>query len=322
MFIVTLPNIQDEDKIVHILEHPSVGGVRYNVGAVSPFTPKETLEKLKLWTERAGKKFWIDLKGRQLRIKHWAAPEYGKIQLNHSLEVDAPAKVVFRGNDVCEVRFVRGDTIFVTPRPRHAVGRGQALNVIGHNLKIHGYLTEEDKEYIAAATELGMVNYMLSFVESFEDVTVVMDEMKAAGLSNDNLIVAEFVLKIENPKGLEFVRTQPREFFNSQISLMAARDDLMVNLDDKGNEILEASQDIVLKDPKAICASRIFQGLEKDGQVAVGDWADLFLMKQFGYENFMLSDGISYFHFDEAVEAWEKSFLREEIQDGEFPEAH
>jgi len=37
----------------------------------------------------------------------------------------------------------------------------------------------------------------------------------------------------------------------------------------------------------------------------MGDWSDLYLMQIMGYKNFMLSDGISGRHFDEAMIAWQ-----------------
>jgi menaquinone-dependent protoporphyrinogen IX oxidase len=62
---------------------------------------------------------------------------------------------------------------------------------------------------------------------------------------------------------------------------------------------------IAKRDSTAICASRIFSGLEQSGTVRLNDYVDLVLMHQFGYRQFMLSDGICQDHFHQAMKAWQ-----------------
>lgn len=303
MFIVTLPPITASEKMEEIISDPRVGGVRYNAGYVTPFSPRDTIEKIVEMVNSYNKKLWIDLKGRQLRIVQWAVPNYGEIYLNHELEVDCPAKVFFRGNDWSEIRFVRGNKIYVEPQPRYAVGNGQAINVHGENLKIKGYLTDDDRLYVKAAQELRVLNFMLSFVEEYEDLVEVENILK----QDSNYIhdSAEFVLKIESPKGLEFIGTCPVEMFKKH-PIMAARDDMMINIGDNKVLMLKALEKIISLDPSAIVASRIFSGLETSGEVTMGDLSDIRLMHLMGYKRFMLSDGISQKHFNEAANAWQR----------------
>lgn len=296
MLIATLPAVYQEELMRKIIFHPLIDQVRYNAGACSPYSPKETLEKILALTNEFGKKLWVDLKGRQLRVVQWAAPVYGKIILNHELEVDCPAKVFFRGNEWSELKVVRGNTIYVAPPPLHAVGAGQAINIHGNNLKIKGYLTEDDKEYLRAACELGIKSFMLSFVEDFSDISDADEITEGAEV--------EFALKIESLKGLEFIDLANSEIFKKH-HLMAARDDLMINIGDNKAKILPALLKIISVDPNAILASRIFYGLERDGFVSMGDLSDLILMQILGYKNFLLSDGICLKHFDKAMQAWE-----------------
>ncbi|MEK7151111.1 MAG: hypothetical protein AAB784_00145 [Patescibacteria group bacterium] len=302
MFISTLPPIHMEGLMEEMIAHSLVDGVRYNIGGYSAYKPKETLERILGLTEEYKKKFWLDLKGRQLRISRWTMGSLGKATLNHKIQVDTPARVYFRGNDWSEIKVVNGDTIFVDPLPKNAVGEGQAINIHGDNLKIFGYLTDDDREYIDAAAKLGMHSFMLSFVEGLEDAE---EFEQALGYGYRGMGVDE-VFKIESPKGMEFVRQLGSSGIPSELyTLMAARDDWFTNTIPRP-QILKDLEDMVKIDPKAIVASHIFGGLEGAGMVTMADLSDLYLMRHFGYKNFMLSDGISKRHFKKAVEAWEE----------------
>lgn len=303
MLIATLPAVHQQALMEKIIAHPLVGGVRYNVGAASGYSPKETLERVLELTGRYGKKFWLDFKGRQLRITQWAVPNYGKIVLNHEIEVDLPAKVFFRGNDWSELKLVRGNVIYVDPPPRQAVGAGQAINIHGENLRINGYLTDDDYEYLQAACELDIRNFMLSFVEEIGDVEDVENFLDMTP-RYDKSRPTEYVLKIENPKGLDFTASDAAKS-RQDLVLMAACDDLMVNIGDNKAEMIRALERIIAIDPEAIAASRIFSGLENGGEVALADWSHLALLELMGYQHFMLSDGISIRHFDAAIKAWQ-----------------
>jgi pyruvate kinase len=295
MLIATLPAAHQTRLIREIIEHPAVHGVRYNVGARSPYPPRETLERLIEATERAGKLFWVDIKGRQLRIVQWAVPTFGDITLNHAIEVETPARIFFRGNEWSEIVEVRGNRLFVDPQPPSAVGQGQAVNVHGRNLKIDGYLTEDDEAYLDACAQLGIERVMLSFVEEAEDIAVVRARLPEANC----------VLKIESPKGLDFIRTASADTL-AGCQLMAARDDLMINIGENKTAMFSALELLIKKDPAAILASRIFQGLEqKNGTVTMGDLSDLRLMETLGYRNFLLSDGLCQRFFHEAMQAWD-----------------
>ncbi len=294
MFIATLPAVHQDTLLEEIISHPLIQGVRYNTGLASAYPAKETLERILVLTERHNKRLWVDLKGRQLRIVQWAVPNYGKIILNHELEVDCPACVFFRGSEWSEVKVVRGNAIYIDPPPPHAVGEGQAINIHGNNLKIKGYLIEQDKEYIKASRELRVNDYMISFVECEEDMVEV------AVLNPE----ARMVLKIESPKGLDFIDSMATTTFEKH-PIMAARDDLMINIGSNKVEMLLALQRIIQRDPGAILASRIFSGLETGGSVSLADISDLRLMHLMGYKHFMLSDGICERHFKEAMKVWQ-----------------
>ncbi len=303
MLIATLPAVHQADLMEKMVAHPGVGGVRYNVGIRSPYSPRETLERVYSLTSRHGKRLWLDIKGRQLRIVQWAAPQYGRIVLNHELEVDCPAKVYFRGDDVSEIKVVRGNTIYVDPAPRYAVGAGQSINVQGDSLRIEGFLTEEDRLYLEAAKALGVVDIMASFVEEMSDIEAIRAIHPEA----------QVVAKIESKRGVAFVGAHgyaplqhPQE--GGVDRLMAARDDLFINVGSEG--IFSALEKIIQADPEAICASRLFLSLDRAHGHAplradLSDLSDVRLMQQMGYRYFLLSDGVSHRCFEAAMRVWD-----------------
>lgn len=290
MLISTLPSVHRPELIEKMCEHPLVDGVRYNVGIRTSYSPLTVLSYLKKVAN--GKKLWVDLKGRQIRITKWADPTYGDIELTHEIEVDLPAKVFFRGGQWSNIVEVDGNKIFVDPDPKEALGAGQAINIIGKNLKIKGEcLTEMDKQYIVASSKLGIHDYMLSFVEQDSDLEDVRS------LDHD----ANLVLKIESLKGLAYVP-------HTTENLMAARDDLMINIGENKGEIINALKLIIEKDPDAMVASCILTSRN----LTMADISDLALLHNMGYKHYVLSDDVSHNRFDESVKNFEmiqKCFL-------------
>jgi len=291
--ITTLPSPDKRELIEHVLSSPAMVGARYNVGIRSSYSPMAALSYIKRLADKNGKKLWLDLKGRQLRITKWADPTYGDIELNHPFEVDLPAKIVFRGNHWSNVVGYDGNKIFIDPDPKYALGAGQAVNIIGTNLRITGdYFTERDREHIKAAKILGIHNYMLSFVEGPDDIEDLL------ALDND----AMMYLKIESQKGMRFVESGYTK--QDGIGLIAARDDLMINIGDNKAMILGALETILKKDPDAVAASHIFNSLPAIGYPSMADFSDLKMLHDMGYHHFMLSDEVSMRYFDDAVKAW------------------
>jgi pyruvate kinase len=301
MFIATLPAIHEQALMTRIVAHPSIDGVRYNTGSSSPYSALETLKRITGLTQTYNKTLWIDLKGRQLRIKKWSYPKYGgQIILNHEIEIDGPGIIHFRGGGSSELKVVRGSTVYVDPPPQQALGEGQAINITGTNVTIKGYLTEEDRDYIAAACQLGLRHFMLSYVEQDQDIDDV-DQVIEKSLGSNTRFEPHFVLKIESRKGLEYVRQRTKHTHQ----LMAARDDLMIEIGENKARVLQAVEEIVRADPEAICASQLFSSLAREGELSLGDLADIALMENLGYKHFLLSSGVCRNHFDHAMKIWQ-----------------
>lgn len=299
MLIATIPGPQNTNLLEEIVGNPFVNTYRFNTGVRVPFSPLETLSRLLDFT---GPNLWIDLKCRQLRIIKWAYPGYGAILLSRNINLELPAHVHFRGEDFsCDITDYNQNEIFIYPNPRHALGAGQSINIHAQKLNIEGFLTEEDIAYIEAAKTLGLNQFMLSFVEFPEDISSFRQLCPEA----------KIYLKIESPKGIEFVK---KEFILDQNThLMAARDDLFVNLNNKP-DIISASQLIVSKDPEAVVASRLLNSLTHSDQISLGDFSDLYLLDLMGYQNFMFCDSISSRSeiFQNAISAWKEFQLKKE----------
>ncbi len=294
--LATLPALNNLKRVEQVISNPWISEVRFNTGSHTPYTIPETVDLLKELCEKYGKKLWIDIKGRQLRVAKWADPVYSCIELNHPIEVECPAKVYFRNGDGCNITHIKsGNKLFVDPLPKYALGAGQSVNIIADDLKILGYLTPTDTKYLMLCRKKKMPFIMASFVEQPEDLWDILKYLPNA----------EIVSKIESQKGLDFISKEETYL----PSIMAARDDLYLQTG-QNPKMLDALKLIISKDPNAICASRIFLSLEKGDSVNFADFADLELMYSIGYRRFMLCDNICNYAFESAVHAWEE-FLNE-----------
>ncbi len=283
----TLPAHHRDKQLKTVAGHPLVDALRFNTGTRVHTSPMETLE---IFLDACkGKEFWLDLKGRQLRITQWAVPGFGDIVLNHEIEVNLPAEIYFRREEKSIIRKINGNKIYVDPPPPKAVGAGQAINIPDDSLKIKGYFTDEDLEYINAASKLGIKNFLLSFVEDEQDILRLIDRIPNA----------KIIAKIESRKGLDFVRNSYSNL-KYKVVLMAARDDLYINIGEDKTDIFPALKMILQKDPYAIVASRLFTSLEDNLEVSLSDLSDFTLMKSIGFNACLLSDGLC---------SGEKSFL-------------
>lgn len=304
MLIATIPQVHQEALLKLIIEHPAVDAVRFNTGATSAYDPYETVARIATAVSKVKKPVYIDLKGKQLRVVEWANLPDGPILVNHKIEVELPARVFFRGDDRCNLcKVVNGNELFVDPLPKAPVGRGQAVNIISNNLKIAGGLTDRDHEYIKAALAEGITKFLLSFVESWDDVKELEEAIAFYGKGIANK--CEIGLKIESKAGVDFVKNNAKDKFGGRYKLMAARDDLMIQVGLL--RVPDALRAIIKKDKSAICASRLLLGLER-GAVSLADVSDMLYMRDLGYEHFMLCDGISREHAQEALDFWQECY--------------
>ena len=292
--IGTLPNLHDKNSVDEMMKCPYLSEVRLNTGVNNLLTPEEIMESIKTLECMYKKKVWIDLKGRQLRVTSWADPSYEAIELNHEIEIEYPAKIIFRGSKESNIIHTRGNKIILDTPPERAVGKGQSVNIIAKSLDIKGYLTPQDIELLKLSEHFNMNNFMASFVESVDDLIEILK-------INNN---ANIVCKIESQKGLDFINNT-----NIKLKLMAARDDLYTETSRNIN-MLKHLRDIIKKDENAICASRLFESLNKYDYVSLSDYEDIELMYLYGYKNYMLGDDIKGPKLVKTINAW-REFVNE-----------
>lgn len=287
-----------------VAANPAVDALRFNTIEPSPWSERETLKRIQ---DLCGpKELWVDLKARQLRIASWADPFYDVMELSHGIKVPLPAKIRFKDHTSTITHIIDGRKLILDHPPRLAVGRGQPVNIQDPALEIDGFLTDRDKRYAEAGQKLGIRNFMLSFTERQEDLEELWGIVPNARIG----------AKIESPKGLVFV-TNIFPAYKDRVQLVAARDDLMINIGQNKVKMLQAERLILASDPTAIAASRVLTSLENSEEVSLGDLKDLQSLSLIGYRNLMLSDGICndrdafkramavYAQFQEYVKDWQ-----------------
>ena len=209
--IGTLPSLHDKKAVHEMMSSDYISEVRLNSGVNDLLTPEEVIERIKVIEKMYKKTVWIDLKGRQLRVNAWADPSYEAVELNHEIEIEYPAKIIFRGSNSSNIMHTKGNKIVLDTPPERAVGKGQSVNIIAKSLNIKGFLTPQDIELIKHSKELGLNNYMASFVENEEDLVEILKLNKEANI----------ICKIESKNGMKFINDT-----SLPLHLMAARDDL------------------------------------------------------------------------------------------------
>jgi pyruvate kinase len=273
--IATLPPYVDHLR--GIIDHPAVDALRFNT--VSPLAESRGDLLARLQRECGGKRLWIDLKGRQLRINKFAYLPDAYVELTHKISVDLPATVIFRDGTASLKKIVDGNKLILGERPPRVVGEGEPINILDPSLKVEGYLTPSDREYVEAASSLGLHDYMPSFVEQDSDVEEVL------AIDPKALLVA----KIESRRGLDWMRRRPKK-----VGLMAARDDLYVNMGDAKGKIIPALEGIIAADRNAMVASHLLESLTERPYPAMTEIADIELMLRMGYKTFMFSDTLCF----------------------------
>jgi len=293
--ILTVPAYADFTQIAQL---PTVESVRLNTTLKIDKPLREVLSDIS--AKACEKEVWIDLKCRQLRIAdyitNWLTDhEEHYFTLSHNLSVRTPTTAYFdNANYSGKVEQVlKGDTIKVSGSIEQENGLhipegerlwirpGMSVNILDPSLRIDGYLTERDRDYISAAKTVGLHNYMLSFVEEEKDITDVLR------LDSNAKITA----KIESKKGMGFVEDIfPK--YKGKIHLMAARGDLYTELE-RPDQIIDACKKIIAADPDAIFASRLLESLRDVERIPkCQDITDLYSGMQMGYKRFMLGDDV------------------------------
>jgi hypothetical protein len=230
------------------------------------------------------KPLYFDVKGKQLRITE-VLPNMDHLEcrINHPISVRSPTPVLFKaGADGALLDHVEedGKKLIFHGGPKYKLRSGESLNIRDPSLQVHGPLfTQQQLAFIDIAKRAGIDRYMLSYASSMAEIA---EFRKLVGQ-------AEIIAKIEDSKGLKFVKEEYRRQPN--LGLLNARGDLYVELR-KPHDILKASQQIIRADPRAIAGSRILLSLDGDTVPSCADINEIAWLADQGYSRFMFCDGL------------------------------
>jgi hypothetical protein len=270
--IVTVPPYAP--FVEEVARHPVVSGLRLNTVMPIKGEPRAVLERLASF----GKPLHVDLKARQLRVAEAALPPFTAVRLTQKIRLKTPCLAYFSdGRESAEVLAVDGDRLILADSPRRLVGPGESINIPDGSLEVEGTLTPTDTAYVLAARDLGLHDFMVSFVEKPEDLAAVLALDPAARLT----------AKIESRRGLAYAK----EHGAQGARLMAARGDLYVEVA-RPHRILAAVRAVLAADPSAIVASRILPSLASGPEPAAQDLSDVAWLLAIGYRTFLLGDEV------------------------------
>lgn len=258
-----------------------VRGVRLNT--VMPVAHELPVLLAGLRQRVGAREVWVDLKCRQLRVAAAAYVPYHHVELSHPIEVRTPVTARFMGGEAtATVVRVEGNRLILADTPPIPLGAGMSVHLLDPSLRILGYLTARDREYVAAARAIGLHTYMLSYVERSQDIEDLL------ALDPEARILA----KIESPAGLAWAEGEYRRYAG-RVNLIAARGDLYVELAEPGR-ILPALRAIRAADPDAVAASRILSSVAGAERPACAEVSDVAWLAALGYRSLLLGDELSY----------------------------
>jgi hypothetical protein len=261
-----------------MIDHPVVSALRYNT--ITRINTERNAVLQLIHGECGTKDLWMDYKTRQLRIAQDSDDLTAPVKISHKISVNTPTEVLFKefSATVDEVR--EDEIVLRDPLPR-GIFAGEPLNILAPSFEVEGFFTASDDEYMAAAIAMGRHTHMLSFVEKEEDILET--------LRRDPL--AKIAAKIESRRGLDFVRNiYPN--YKDKVTLMAAMDDLYINMGSRKHDMLGALELIIGADPDAIAASRILTCFEKADVVTFQDLTSLKYLTMTGFKTLLLSDNL------------------------------
>jgi len=259
-----------------------LAGVRLNTAMVKV---EEIGEELGKAAVIGGIPFWVDVKGRQLRVvESLPYKDHLELILNHPIRVQTPVEVIFKaGEDWAVLKEVvdHGSRLVFDGGPAFMVKDGESLHIRHPSLEVGGdQFSEAELGKISVSRKAGITRFFLSYVQNQTDV----DEFR--GLVGKD---AEVILKIEDAKGLRYVSEVFRK--TPGTSLMAARGDLYVEIE-RPHRIVEALRLIIGKDPEASVGSRILLSVVQGPVPSCADFLEIAWLADIGYRRMMLCDEI------------------------------
>ena len=259
-----------------------VEGIRLNT--IMPVKDGDLKKRLELLKRKMfGKPLWIDLKARQLRVKAFANTPYTAVTISHRIQVNLPADVCFdNGNLSARIVEIDGFKLILEDYAGRLIGPGESVNVLEESL-VHldpDILTERDRHYIDVCKEIGISDYMLSYVELPEDLEVLRQAHPGCRV----------VAKIESPAGLSNLESIAAK----ADGIMAARGDLFTEVPYPHDIVPALKRILQVGGPECIAASRLLLSLLRQAVPSSPDIMDVAFLLEMGYRRFMIGDDICF----------------------------
>lgn len=269
-----------------------LSGIRINSAMLNLKDIEFELNKLSAISCRVP--LYFDVKGRQLRIQQ-VDPFPGshfELVMNHPVilpGVDLGKEVVTvllkGGEDQARlIGITDGGYRLILDKqsiygPQFNLAPGESICIRNSKVFSPGpQFTNHELSKISLVRRAGIDRFFLSYVHCQADV----DEFH-------NLVgsEAEIFLKVEDKRGLEYVRNEYKP--HPRRRLVAALGDLYVEVD-RPHEVLQAADFIVSKDPRALVGSRMLLSLVTQSVPSAADLMQLGFLYELGYDSFMLCD--------------------------------
>jgi hypothetical protein len=257
-----------------------VDGMRLN-GPIT-FPLQRIIDDFKRIPPGYSDKLHFDIKARQLRvIRAFPYKDHLELKVSHKIDVPTlPATVLFKdGTDYANLVDVKDNMLIFNGGPKMQVLPCEPVYLRPPNFTIKDkIISPYEIERIKIAKANGIDNFMLSYVESPDDIAELRDYV-----GKDAHITA----KIESRKGLIYVAN---EFVKKDnLSLMLARGDLYVEVN-MPHEIINATRMVIEKDPEAMVGSRILHSLRTYSNPECSDFSELAWLSDLGYKKYLLCD--------------------------------
>lgn len=269
-----------------------LSGIRINSAMLNNFDIHKELALLQTMNVRVP--LYFDVKGRQLRIIDVkpVINSHFEIIMNHPVVMpgvdfnkEEVTVLLKGGEDYARLRGIEdgGRRLIFYPQshygPNYNLSPGESICIRHPRVFTTGpQFTDAELEKIQIVKRAGIDRFFLSYVHSQADVeefhSLVGQE-------------SEIYLKIEDKKGMEFVRNEYKS--HPRRKLVAAMGDLFVELD-RPHEIMPALDTIIEKDRNALVGSRMLLSLVNSPVPSAADLMQLGFLYELGYDNFMLCD--------------------------------
>ncbi len=197
--------------------------------------------------------------------------------------MNLPATIYFdNGNIEATIVDIDEKQLIIDDYVGRVIGPGESVNIPDEFLEYLEFslLTEKDFEYVEICKKLDINTFMLSFVESENDL------IKFKEIFKNSIVVS----KIENKKGFENLES----IISKSDFVMAARGDLFTEIDYPHEISYYLKKLKQLGQNRSIVGSRFFESLLKKQFPSCSDIMDVSYLKDMGYNSFMIGDDICF----------------------------